>query len=191
MCIALFLSKRNSIHRFPQSEEHILRSLEFGIGVFHGFSLIFFFLVEQSSCSWEFDPSLQGRNSGRDMVVVCQETGIAREKFTHKNARSWRRNYRMECERKLNFFYLCFFLLGQLLTLLLDRKIEQPSPPDSEAPFSIRPSINPIQQLHSTIPSSPRKRGIKFFRVIVSPLYGIEVLESQIPSCHGSRGTGL
>ena len=33
----------NSIHRFPQSEEHILRSLEFGVGVFHGFSLIFFF----------------------------------------------------------------------------------------------------------------------------------------------------
>ena len=144
--------------------------------------------MEQSSCSWEFDPSLQGRNSGGDTVAVCQETGIAREEFIHKNARSGRRNYRMECESELNFFYLCFFLLEQLLTLFLDRKIEQPSPPDSEAPFSIRTSINPVYQLHSTITSSPRKRGIKILRVIVSPPYGIEVLASWIPSCHGFRG---
>ncbi len=178
MCIHCFSRKEIQSIVFPRVKNTYCGAWSLALEFFMVFRWFFFFLVEQSSCSWEFDPSLQGRNSGRDTVAVCEETGIAREEFIHKNACSWRRNYRMECESKLNFFYLCFFLLGQLLTLLLDRKIEQPSPPDSEAPFSIRTSINPVYQLHSTIPSSPRKRGIKIVRVIVSPLYGIEVLVS-------------
>ena len=105
MCIPLFLSKRNSINRFPHSEERILRSLEFDVGVFHGFSLII--LVEQSSCGWEFDLSLQGRNSGRDTVAVCQR-GIYSQKRALV-AKEFQNGMWIE----IAFFLPLFFLLRQ------------------------------------------------------------------------------
>ncbi len=65
-----------------------------------------FFMVFRSLFWWS-RAAVAGNSTSPCKGEIPEGTRL-RFEFTHKNARSWQRNFRMDCGSKLHFFYLCF-----------------------------------------------------------------------------------